>query len=135
MKPVDQTKFFDKEAGTHGNCQQAAIASLLELPLEDVPDFMHPNGEYEPSGFWERFFAFCRSRGYEPYERFYDRGEPTFRGYYLAYGTSPRGVEHAVVYHDGKLAHDPHPSRGGIEKATTICILVPLDPARMELRR
>lgn len=132
MKPVDQTKFYDKEKGEHGNCQQAALASLLELDLADVPNFMlDDDGNVDTSKFWQRFFKFCRSRGYEPYERHRVHGEPTFAGYYLAYGTSPRGVEHAVVYHNGKLAHDPHPSRVGIAAVTTICILVPLDPARM----
>jgi len=35
MKPVDQTAFGPSK----GNCLSASIASLLELPIEDVPLF------------------------------------------------------------------------------------------------
>lgn len=133
MKPVDQTQFFDKDKGTNGNCQQAALASLLELPLDDVPNFMEQHKACK-GHFWELFFDFVRSKGFEPYERYATKdGAPTFRGYYLAYGPSSRGVSHAVVYKDGQLAHDPHPSRDGIKAVETICLLVPLDPARMVL--
>ena len=34
MKPVKQTR-----TGSNGNCFQACVASVLELPLEAVPDF------------------------------------------------------------------------------------------------
>lgn len=37
MKPVDQTTF----GFPGGNCFSACIASLLEMPLDDVPYFMH----------------------------------------------------------------------------------------------
>jgi hypothetical protein len=40
MKPAYQTR-----DGIGGNCLQVALASLLELPLEAVPDFMSgPDG-------------------------------------------------------------------------------------------
>lgn len=133
MKPVDQTRFYNKDAGTHGNCQQAATASIFDLPLDAVPNFMDFQGEGLP-GFWQKFWEFVRSLGYEPYERHTHNGAvPYFEGYYLAYGPSSRGVSHAVVYRAGKLAHDPHPSREGIKEVETICLFVPLDPARMRL--
>ncbi len=37
------------------------------------------------------------------------------RGFAIGCGPSPRGVEHAVIVHDGTLWHDPHPSRAGCE--------------------
>lgn len=33
---------------------------------------------------------------------------------YLAYGFSSRGVGHVVIYKNGKLFHDPHPSNEGL---------------------
>ena len=44
----------------HGNCMQAAIASLLELPLEEVPHFL------EHGHMWfEVFYEFLKKNGYE----------------------------------------------------------------------
>lgn len=38
MKPVDQTQFAGEGVG--GNCVQASVASILGLPLIDVPHFL-----------------------------------------------------------------------------------------------
>ncbi len=35
-----QTIFTDHEKGLYGNCLQACIANLLELPLSEVPHFV-----------------------------------------------------------------------------------------------
>lgn len=41
-----------------------------------------------------------------------DQGDP---GEYLfVAGMSPRGVMHQVIYRDGVLWHDPHPSHDGL---------------------
>lgn len=119
MKPVDQTQFHDAEKGTHGNCQQAATASLLGLRLEEVPNFIE-----QPNGFWQSFWEFMSSRGLEVIDL---SGARHFDCYHLAYGPSPRGVSHAVVYANGKLAHDPHPSRAGILDVETTALVVPAD--------
>ncbi|WP_282638114.1 hypothetical protein [Sphingobacterium thalpophilum] len=38
-----------------------------------------------------------------------------FNGYYFVTGKSPRGdFNHIVIYKDGKMVHDPHPSGAGI---------------------
>lgn len=121
MKPVDQTQFHEP-GKSRGNCQQAAVASLLGLSLDEVPNFID-----QPEGFWPSFRKFIRSRGLD--EILFDGTERCFPCYYLAYGPSPRGVSHAVVYKDGALAHDPHPSRAGILKVETVHLLVPSDLA------
>lgn len=41
MKPVMQTKFTKDD----GNCLQACMASILELPIESVPDFVNTCGQ------------------------------------------------------------------------------------------
>jgi hypothetical protein len=44
----------------------------------------------------------------------------------LAFGMSPRGVEHVVVWGPDGIVHDPHPSRAGIE-ARQFWALVPVE--------
>jgi hypothetical protein len=33
---------------------------------------------------------------------------------YIVSGKSPRGVQHVVIYQNGEMIHDPHPSKGGV---------------------
>lgn len=44
----------------HGNCMQAAIASLFDLPLEAVPNFKEFGSDW-----WREMMNFVRSQGYE----------------------------------------------------------------------
>lgn len=126
ISQVTQDKFYKQPTeDCRGNCQQAATASLLGLRLDDVPDF-HDGDE---DGFWVRFHSFIRARGFYVLAL-----EPGCRppGYYLAYGRSPRGVRHAVVYRDGELVWDPHPSRAGLVEVDEINLLIPYAPALMK---
>lgn len=118
MKPVDQDKFWSKD-GDRGNCQQAAVASILGLELADVPNFHDC-----PNGFWDGYHDFLESRGLVDIEIPNNRAPDCF---YLAYGKSPRGVLHATVYRAGKMVHDPHPSRGGIAEVSEVHLIVPID--------
>jgi len=46
MIPLDQTIYGDGENGRSvGNCWQACIASMLDLPLDKVPHFALESGE------------------------------------------------------------------------------------------
>ena len=54
------------------------------------------------------------------------------RGYYIAGGMCERGGRHSCVYRDGRLAHDPHPSRAGLLSVDTWTLLVPLDPGQWQ---
>lgn len=117
MTPVDQTEFYE-EGKSVGNCQQAATASLLGLALDEVPNFIR-----HPHGFWQSFWEFMASRGLVVIEL---SGERHFDCFHLAYGPSPRGVSHAVVYRYGALAHDPHPSRAGLLSVETTALVMPV---------
>ena len=46
-------------------------------------------------------------------------------GYFITSGKSPRHVAggHAVVYYQGKLFHDPHPSRLGLLEVEDIMMI------------
>lgn len=59
MNPVDQDRFYDKEKGTKGNCLQAAVASILGLSLEQVPNFHEAE-----SGFWPAYHSFLETELY-----------------------------------------------------------------------
>ncbi len=48
---------------------------------------------------------------------------------YLAGGMSSRGVSHVVVYMNGKLLHDPHPSNEGLVKIDNYRYLMPCNDA------
>lgn len=116
MIPVYQTKFLSE--GNRGNCFSAAVASILEIPLEDVPPFEEQKGDWT-----EDFFNFSLRHNLkfvivyeeEDIAEYVDEKDlPNF--YYIAVGASPRNIstQHAVVYKQGKLVHDPHFSGDGI---------------------
>lgn len=125
MIPVHQTTFGDGE----GNCFQAALASVFELSLEEVPNFCvdDPDDWYPTVNTWlgERYGLWLvltqiGSGTTKP---------PSPQGYHLISGLSPRqGVRHSVVGLDGKMVHDPHPSGDGLAEEQTYDLFV----SRME---
>ena len=58
MIPVTQTTFAPA-----GNCLAACLASILEVPIEAIPNF-HANDD-----FWLNFYTYIRAQGYEVLER------------------------------------------------------------------
>lgn len=107
MKPIDQDIFVDDPQGRIGNCLQAAVASILELELKDVPHF----GENDE--WYKNLFKWLWDNGYSCYDV---NTIVWHTGYVIACGISPRGHQHAVIYYQNELCHDPHPSNGGIDK-------------------
>lgn len=126
MKPVDQTVF----GYPNGNCFAACVASLLELPIEEMPSI-------EGKGFyvvWEKWLA---ERGLAIADIPAGSGS-WIPGLSIVTGKSPRGgvtasgkpTLHAVVARDMKLIHDPHPDRSFIDgPPTEYTVIYPLDPA------
>lgn len=106
MKPVDQTKLHDAEQGIRGDCFRAAIASLLELPIEDVPPF-----EDYAEDWHAPFMDWAFSRDLEPV---FLEPKDAPCGYSIASGLSPRGIMHSCLALDGNVVFDPHPSRAGL---------------------
>ena len=126
MIPVDQTEFSsaDTEPQQYGNCLSACLASLTGIPLSDIPNFA---SLYAKTGYWsEAFTKFLLGHGYQFIEYFYFpqnwnwndllKQSNGIDGYFICGGVSPRNtfVGHAVIYKDGVMAHDPHPSREGL---------------------
>jgi hypothetical protein len=127
MKPVDQTIF----GAPHGNCFAACVASILELPLEDVPNFV-----LEGEGWWNAAKAWLHERGYallwvkhDAVACGYVDPNPLIDAghYIITTGQSPRGeFLHCVIEHRGRIVHDPHPSRDGFVGAwVDFMVLIP----------
>ena len=90
-----------------GDCLRACICSILEISDENVPNFV----EYDDH--IQIIYDFFRDNDYKYCISSSDK-IPEGIDYYMAWGVSPRGVQHSVVYSQGKLAHDPHPEGGGV---------------------
>lgn len=117
MKLVTQTKISKRDDNgviiSVGNCYASCWASILEIPLEEVPKFE----DLPPDGSW--FMSTRRwleSIGYKLGMTHDIEGFPKSL-YYIASGPSPRGPwDHSVVYFNDSLAHDPYPGGVGIAK-------------------
>jgi len=121
---IDQTTFYDPEAEdpNKGNCTEAAVASILGLQLSEVPRFHQEGGD--AVDFWSAFEDFLTGRGLYVLR---EEGNFVPECMYLASGPSKRGCKHMVVMQDGKLVHDPHPSRAGLLSVDFIHLLIPKD--------
>jgi hypothetical protein len=107
--PVTQTKFGYPD----GNCMAAAVASVFELPLEDVPDLATPRWLAVLAAYLEPL-GLCPLASPVPVE-----------GWSVVCGDGPRGNLHAVVALDGAIVHDPHPDRSGLLNAHHYIAFVP----------
>lgn len=116
MKPVYQT-IMTKE---RGNCLAACIASLLELPIEAVPNFS------ERADWFNYVDEFLEQFDLQLVQTKYSRtAEHLMRGYYILSGPSPniKGVDHVVIGKNGKVVHDPSPNGKPMEEFNTLEIL------------
>lgn len=125
MIPLKQRNLHDPANGIWGDCERAAFASIMEIGLDDVPNF----GEGGPTTeeFVERQRAwcaeyglamvcipFCGDDGIDPVLRTLG-GQPCASGvHYILAGRSRTGVNHAVVARGGEIVHDPSLTGSGI---------------------
>lgn len=110
--PVYQTMTVANDG--QGNCFNACVASILEMPLRDVCGVL-PKFEGDYWGEWNKWLA---SIGKQINFWSLNRGAP--KGYCIASGEGgrfyPEGHEkagkpilHAAVLFNGELVHDPFP--------------------------
>lgn len=123
MIPVDQQFLHDTETGSVGDCFRACIASVLELPIEAVPHFALLGSR------WQRVLdgylaGLSREIEWAP-------GLPPEDLWAIVTVTSPRSqdIKHSVIWHGGKMVHDPHPSRAGGSNPDGYFYLVPDAPS------
>lgn len=121
MKPVEQTIL---EVGA-GNCLAACLATILEVPCDDIPPRSHSVEQ----------LLWLRDRGFELLrvtpDAFEVRDLPAVP--YVMTALSPRAFTfHAVVCVAGEIVWDPHPLRhmGLSGEAAEYLFLVPLNPER-----
>ena len=102
MKPVNQTIFTNLQTGEIGNCFEACLASLLELPLEAVPRF-------ERLKYTRRAAQrFAKKNGYR-LKRHFGLPPSSFRDYVIGCFWTPFSdkIVHCVIWRNGKVIHDP----------------------------
>lgn len=128
---VDQT-IFASDPKRVGNCVSACVASYLGLDLEDVPHFVELGSDLAGEGtdqqaWWWAFLGFMGGHGLWAYQ--FDSVDDEGIGHgeiVFAAGPGPRGVAHQVLYRDGELWHDPHPSREGLLEVTEVLAFRPV---------
>lgn len=125
MKPIDQTVFSTPEQKLKGNCLQACLASIFELPLEKVPHFAEMG-----SVWYEQMWEWLKKFGLMPICVPKSRGRLVF-GYSIGNGPGPRGFQHAVVCYNNEIVHDPHPSKAGLVEIQEFIELVLIDPSKL----
>lgn len=110
MKPVDQTIVCSER----GDCARAAVASLFELEIIQVPHF-----QLFKSQWFDVYYYFFRSLGYEyigyarPGKNILALGH-SIDGFFDATVQSKtfKDRKHAVVIDiTGKVVHDPNPNK------------------------
>lgn len=121
MKKVDQTKFEKGE----GNCMQAAIASLLELDLKDVPNFIKYHGKKNTSP-EDEMWKFMNKHGYDMNDIDIKIGDKPVsaldvteidggvNGFFYAVvpsQTHPKTNHAVIIDKELNIVHDPNPSR------------------------
>lgn len=109
---IKQTIFYDHPT-RKGNCLAAAVAAYFDLPLEAVPHFIELDDDEQGERWWYALVGFMAARGLACHRLdSLDEVEPGEVAFVA--GPSPRGVMHQVLYRDGELWHDPHPSDDGV---------------------
>lgn len=121
---IDQTILHNEDPRRYGNCFAACVATALGKPLRTVPHFtewgqrfhngnLRDDGDPDRTHWWVMFLGYCAGAGVWP-EDLDSVDEAAAGEIVFVAGMSPRGVRHQVLYRDGELWHDPHPSRAGL---------------------
>ena len=128
MIPTKQTVLHDPDNGLVGNCFYAALASLLHVPIEDIPLFADPDTWTADLNAWLRPLGlgylvigaddrYISDFGIK--EMWHDVAGDTNRG---------PGVKHACVAKDGVIVFDPSPCDSGLSEITHHGIFIALEP-------
>lgn len=123
MIPVTQRFKHDPDNGVWGDCHRAVIASLLELPIDEVPHFCDQGKKISGPDTDDR--QWLRSRGLTPINMAFP-GTTTLDDVlttvencnpgllFILGGTSRNGTGHSVVAGRGEILHDPSIDQSGI---------------------
>lgn len=123
MKPVDQDQLHDPPDSI-GNCFRACIASVFEIDIDEVDIPELEQTLWDGDDWFSLVVDWAWSKDYAVW--FWYNSNPHGKQipvqgiddrYLIATGPSPRhqDTDHAVVFKGNKLAHDPHPSKSGLD--------------------
>lgn len=140
MNKIDQTRFGGKDAPVEeqGNCFQACVATVLQIPLEEAYDCI---GVQDDDEWFDDFNKWLVQYGLGCI--FFEHSEKapvkatSFRGIYMVECMSKalyHGERHCVVVRDEKLLHDPNPHAKEQGDCQGIYIFVPLRPYELVRR-
>ena len=135
MKPVTQTKLGKPD----GNCWTSCVASILEVPIEELGDledaYRSSLIEWEESEGtepfpWSRVLAETHALGFTlAWFIMADLDIPRLapRGYSIATGPANGcGTPHSCVALDGEIVHDPDPRGRGLAVIESYDVLIPV---------
>lgn len=126
------------EGWPYGECVRASYATILGMPIDDVPRFdpaaCNAAGERQHNR-ERRWLAsigldlveISTSPDEELPQEVLDCVPPVP---HLISGLSPRGFSHRCVGVGGRVVHDPHPSRAGLVTVYSVGLLVPMGGVR-----
>lgn len=118
----------------NNDCMTACLATLFGLDYEQVPRFFNDNDEVV-GVFHDRVNEFLKDYGLAYLSITCSTDFlSTYQGYLLVSGESytphykNKGVNHCVIYKDGKLWHDPKPNPIGIIEPSSIDLFYITNP-------
>lgn len=138
MKQIAQSR-----KGPQGNCLQAAIASILELQLHEVPDFalMKDDPQCKYPIWWLEMQSFLKVRGFCFVEMVLTEKTPLmpmpWSPLVLMFGKTDAGVRHCIVgtIEDFDMIPVWNPDGGAqLTGVISLGLIVPLDPSKMYLK-
>ena len=126
MVPVEQTVFGPR----HGNCFAACLASILELPIDQVPDFITT---FEGHTWLPMLLDWLNKFGLSAVFLAYSSEVNAPSGYAILSAWNLRSnCKHAVVVKDGAIVWDPSPNRAdGLGEPEHWMAFTVLDPSKL----
>ena len=132
MKPIMQTDFTFNT----GNCGEACLASILEIELSDIPMLHDPDNVQDGQIYCKNLRNFLSQFGLSYIDLTFIEGhnpKDFFKDCWaIVTGLSPRGTEewhrHGVVWYNGEIVHDPHPSGAGLVEIDMYGIFIEKNP-------
>lgn len=134
MIPVTQTVLHDPDNGRFGNCFSAVLASLLHLPIDQVPSFYDSRDTNDTQWIgrvndWLRPYGL----GYVSIDASLAALMPEIKlsdVHHEIGGNTSRHAEtlHSCVGADGSVAFDPHPDATGLTRVRSLGMFVALQP-------
>ncbi len=137
MNPIFQTKFGGKDAplGEQGNCVQACVASLLEIPLDEAFD----SRPYSDEIWFDEFNKWLGRRGLYCIAFDHSVEKPLMCTQIMGYAIMDcmsvslyQGEHHVVIIKNQEVVHDPNIyAEGRLGDCKGFFLILPFSPAKI----